>query len=254
MDSNLTIRKINQTRYNLKKYLNDEWDISPIIDYSDNEIEKLYRTNKPISSPLQFGNASGCDFTLNHKYVKDHRIHIIYYNFPELGKPSVKINKTCAEKLNNLYKDEIINPEDSLIVILYNKISENLDKSIEDLYIKGQDELKNMGLSEIIHSENEKLNEKKYNNAHFKNIHLFHLDLLAIDITQHCKVPKHEVIRNHKEIDEILTKCNATINQLPVILRKDPMAKVLRLAPGDICKITRPSKTAGEIVYFRVCK
>lgn len=254
MDSNLTIRKINQTRYNLKKYLSDEWDISPIIDYSDNEIEKLYRTNKPISSSTNFGNASGCDFTLNHKYINNHRIHIIYYNFPELGKPSVKINKTCSDKLNKLYKEEIINSEDSLLVILYNKISENLDKSIEDLYLKGQDELKNSGLSEIIHSENEKLKKNKYNYSHFKNVHLFHLDLLAIDITQHCKVPKHEAIRNQDEIDEILKKCNASINQLPVILRKDPMAKILRLAPGDICKITRSSKTAGEIEYFRVCK
>ena len=99
-------------------------------------------------------------------------IHIIYYNFPELGKPSVKINKTCSDKLNKLYKEEIINSEDSLLVILYNKISENLDKSIEDLYLKGQDELKNLGLSEIIHSENEKLKGNKYNNSHFKNVHL----------------------------------------------------------------------------------
>ena len=41
MDSNLTVAKINKSRYNLKKYLENEWDISTIIDYSDNEIEKL---------------------------------------------------------------------------------------------------------------------------------------------------------------------------------------------------------------------
>ena len=39
MDSNLTVSKINKCRYNLKKYLESEWDISKIIDYSDDDIE-----------------------------------------------------------------------------------------------------------------------------------------------------------------------------------------------------------------------
>ena len=176
MDSNLTISKINKCRYNLKKYLNEEWNVSHIIDYSDDEIEKLYRSSKPINSKIQFGNSSGCDFSLYHKNIPNHKIHIIHYNFPEIGKPSIKINKTCAEKLKLLYNDKIISSEDSLIIILYNSMTENLEK------------------------------------------------------------------------------CNARINQLPIILRKDPIAKRLRLAPGDICKIKRKTKSAGEIDYYRVCK
>ena len=43
-------------------------------------------------------------------------------------------------------------------------------------------------------------------------------------------------------------------NQLPIIIRGDAIAKRLRLAPGDICKITRKTKSAGEIEYYRVCK
>ena len=130
----------------------------------------------------------------------------------------------------------------------------NLEKSMEDLYLNGQDKLSKKGLSEIIHKENEELNENKYSNFHFRNIHVYHLDSLAIDITSHSKVPKHEAIRDQPSIDNILEKCNARINQLPIILRKDPMAKILRLSPGDICKITRKTKSAGEIEYYRVCK
>ena len=254
MDSNLTIRKINQSRYNLKKYLDKEWNISTIIDYSDNEIEKLYISSKPVNSLIQFGSASGCDFSLYHKNIPSHKLHIIHYNFPEIGKPSVKINKTCAEKLKNLYKEEIISPEDSLIIIFYNPMTENLEKSIEDLYVLGQEELLRNGLSENILNENNSLNENKYSNVHFRNIHVYHLDSLAIDITSHSKVPNHEIIRNQPEIDNILEQCNARINQLPIILRKDAMAKRLRMAPGDICKITRKTKSAGEIYYYRVCK
>ena len=58
MDSNSTVSKINRSRYNLKKYLESEWKTDDIKDYSDMEIEKLYRTSKPTSSDIYFGNAS----------------------------------------------------------------------------------------------------------------------------------------------------------------------------------------------------
>ena len=254
MDSNSTVSKINRSRNNLKKYLNEEWMTDHINDYSDMEIEKLYRTNKPSSSDIYFGNASGCNFTVYHKKIQSHRLHVIYYNFPEIGSPAVKITKTCSEKLNSLYKEGDIQPEDSLIVILYNKVPENLQTAIENLYILGQEELTTLGLSESIEKENDNLGENNYNINHFRNIHVYHLDSLAIDITSHSKVPNHEIIRNQPEIDNILEQCNARINQLPIILRKDAMAKRLRMAPGDICKITRKTKSAGEIYYYRVCK
>ena len=133
-------------------------------------------------------------------------------------------------------------------------MTENLEKSMEDLYLNGQSELSKNGLSETIYNENEKLKENKYSNFHFRNIHVYHLDTLSIDILSHTLVPKHEIIRDQPSIDNILNRCNARINQLPIILRKDPIAKRLRLAPGDICKINRKTKSAGDVEYFRVCK
>ena len=50
------IKKINQTRTILKKYLEDEWHVETIQDYSDEEIDMLYNSN---NSFIQFGNASG---------------------------------------------------------------------------------------------------------------------------------------------------------------------------------------------------
>ena len=254
MDSNLSIKKINQSRYNLKKYLDSEWDVSTIQDYSDNEIENLYKITKSNNPNINFGAASSCNFSLYHRKVSSHVLHVIYYNFPEIGKPSVKITKTCSDKINNLYKEKLIGFEDSVIIILYNPIPENLDKAIEELYLNGQQEILINDLSENIKSENKLLNEEKYSNYHFRNIHIYHLDSLCIDITQHIKVPKHVVIRDQPTIDNILIECNSRIDQLPVILRNDPMAKILRLAPGDICKITRTTRNAGEIFYYRVCK
>jgi DNA-directed RNA polymerase subunit H (RpoH/RPB5) len=108
-------------------------------------------------------------------------------------------------------------------------------------------------IRDVIRDENLSL-EDSYNNYHFKNIHTFHLDTLSIDILKHSKVPKHEVFRFEKDIKQICEKCNCRKDQFPIIERNDAVAKRLRIAPGDICKITRISQTAGETEYYRVCK
>jgi DNA-directed RNA polymerase subunit H (RpoH/RPB5) len=254
MDSNSTIRKINKSRQNLRKYLSEEWKTDVIKDYSDKEIEKIYKSSQHIKDGIIFGAGSSCNISLYHKKIKSHRLHIIYYNFPEIGRPSVKINKQCADKLNNLYEEGIISTEDSLIVILLNPVPETLEKSIEDLYSSGQEDLIKNGLSEQILSENEELDEDKYNNYHFKNIHIFHLATLSIDILNHSMVPNHEVFRFENDIQKICDKCNCRKDQLPIIDRNDAVAKRLRIAPGDICKITRVGNTVGETDYYRLCK
>ena len=128
------VNKINNSRRNFKKYLESEWDISSISEYSNEEIEKIYNLNTSKNSKLYFGKASGLNITLTHKEIEDHKLHIIYYNFPELNSPPLKVTKTCADKMNKLYTEEIIDPEDSIILIINEKITENLEKAIEDLF------------------------------------------------------------------------------------------------------------------------
>ena len=79
MDTNSSIHKINQSRYNLKKYLQNEWDISIIYDYSDKEIEQLYRLSKPQNSNISFGFASGCNFHLFHKKLQ--RYYLLHHMY-----------------------------------------------------------------------------------------------------------------------------------------------------------------------------
>ena len=46
-----------------------------IQDYSKNELEKIYNLNIPKSSNISsFGHASGCNLTLNHKYIPSHKL------------------------------------------------------------------------------------------------------------------------------------------------------------------------------------
>lgn len=247
------VHKINKSRSLFKKFLESEWDVSVISDYSDEEIEKLYNL-KNSKNPLSFGKAGNLNITLEHSKIKDHKLHIIYYNFPEINSPPLKVTKQCADKINKLYLEESIQPEDSVILIITEKISENLEKAFEDLYNFGQEQLKINGLSDNIIDENEKLKEKKYRNNYFRNIHLFCIDNLSFDISTNITVPKHICIRDNEEIKKILEKVNAREDQMPIIFRTDPMAKLIRLCPGDICEITRKSERCGEYKYYRICK
>lgn len=250
------IDKINKSRYNLKKFLEKEWDISVIEDYSNKEIEEIYN-NKVLKKQnlITFGQASSLNITLQHRDISSHNLHIIYYNFPELNSKKVKVTKTCADKMHGLYENEIIKKDDSIILIILEKVSENLSKSIEDLYNNGQEILINEKLSDDIIRENDILDEnKKLSIEHFRNIHIFYLNHISIDITQHINVPRHICIRGSIDKQNILEKCNTNENQLPIILRKDPQAKINRLAPGDICKIVRNTTTGGENIYYRICK
>jgi DNA-directed RNA polymerase subunit H len=70
------------------------------------------------------------------------------------------------------------------------------------------------------------------------------------DIIKHELVPKHAVI-SEKEKKELTDKYRLSIQNFPRILSKDPAIKHLKVKEGDIIKIIRPSKTAGEAVFYR---
>lgn len=247
-----TVAKISQTRRNLKKYLKHDWDTSVIEDLSIKEVDSLYGLSVPQTQGVpSFGPCTPCNFTVNHREIPEHQLHVIYYNFGEKNEPPPKITKTCGEKIRSLYDNDIIKSDDSLLLIFQSPITDTIAKTIEDIYTDGQETLKQTNLSDDVLGANEGLDEP-YRLAHFRNIHAFYLDHLAIDITAHEIVPIHESLRKENDIQEVLKKCNCKLHQLPKIMRTDPQAKCMRLAPDDICKITRTS-SVGEVVTYRVC-
>jgi len=76
---------------------------------------------------------------------------------------------------------------------------------------------------------------------------------LQFNILEHSLVPNH-VVMNDLEVEQIMIKYNITDKtQFPDISRFDPVAQVIGLRPGQVCHITRPSKTAVQTDYYRVC-
>lgn len=70
-------------------------------------------------------------------------------------------------------------------------------------------------------------------------------------VEDHILVPKHTKI-NDKEKKALLEKYKITQRELPNIIKKDPAIKNLNAKSGDVIKIIRKSRTAGESAFYRV--
>jgi DNA-directed RNA polymerase subunit H len=75
--------------------------------------------------------------------------------------------------------------------------------------------------------------------------------LEEIDVAEHVLVPKH-IILSEEEKNEVLKKYRVSLKQLPRIIITDPAIKNMNPKIGDVVKIVRESRTAKEIVFYRV--
>jgi DNA-directed RNA polymerase subunit H (RpoH/RPB5) len=76
---------------------------------------------------------------------------------------------------------------------------------------------------------------------------------LQFNILNHVLQPKFSVLSS-EEKEEVKLKYNITADgQFPDISRFDPVAQLIGIRPGEVCKIVRPSKTAVTTDYYRVC-
>lgn len=73
----------------------------------------------------------------------------------------------------------------------------------------------------------------------------------GFSIFKHVLVPEHRIM-SEKEKRELLKKYSITLNNLPRIRVRDPAAMAIGARVGDVIEITRKSRTAGEIKYYRV--
>jgi len=76
---------------------------------------------------------------------------------------------------------------------------------------------------------------------------------LQFNILENVLVPDHRILST-AEVDVVKKQYNITENtQFPDISRFDPVAQIIGIRPGQICEITRSSKTAIQGKYYRIC-
>ena len=75
-----------------------------------------------------------------------------------------------------------------------------------------------------------------------------------IDALQHKLVPPH-ILLTKRETQDLLTKYQINVYDLPQIFEKDPVAIAIGAKDGDVIRIERKSKTTVKSVnYYRYVK
>ena len=238
------ITQIVQSRKILKEVLKNDYNTDILPIYTIDEMDKLFDLESTKDNPyksLGKGNGNACNFTLNHKIIEGYHLHVLYYNFQKDGK--TKTMKSIITNIMKLYEEKVFNYTDNIIIILNETIKDTINVLCNELNIL----LKNSN-DEIIE------NDIGLEIRHFGNVYMFDIKALQYNILEHDVVPEHIIYRDKEDIDKILDICNCSIDQLPIISKTDPVAKLKMCVPGDICKIMRTSKTCGEYPYYRVCK
>jgi DNA-directed RNA polymerase subunit H (RpoH/RPB5) len=150
---------------------------------------------------------------------RKNKIYIKYY----LGKMVRPSN--IQEMVDDLFNLEVIlTKDDTLFIIIKEDMNETLINELKHIWEKD-------GIFIVIQN----------------------IKRLQFNILDHILVPDHRVMKN-SEINDIMKKFNISdMQQFPDISRFDPVAQVIGLRPGQVCEITRSSKTAIETKYYRVC-
>jgi DNA-directed RNA polymerase subunit H (RpoH/RPB5) len=157
------------------------------------------------------------DLLLTNKDESKGKIYIKYNLVKGLRPQNVD---DMVEDLFDL--EDILDKKDELLIITKSEPNETLEKHLEKIWL--------------------------VNNIYVNSLCI---NRLRFNILKHTYVPKHEIV----EKTEISKLYNIkSDSQFPEISRFDPVAVVLGIRPGHLCKITRSSMTAIESEYYRLCK
>ena len=178
------------------------------------------------------------------------------------------INEVNSMKMNNQLdmllekSDEHVtaeNPKNKIYIRYYlsaRPAAKNIQEMIDDLFILTETLKKTDTLLIIIKDDpNETLINELKHIWESEGIFIIveSIKRLQFNILEHILVPPHRVLAE-SEVIEVMKKYNVVNKtQFPDISRFDPVARVIGLRPGQLCHIIRPSKTAIETNYYRIC-
>lgn len=127
---------------------------------------------------------------------------------------------------------------------------------IEDLFTLEEILIKSDDLIIIINEEPNETVEKTLRHIWEQDgifVNVINIKRLQYNILDHVLVPQH-IVLNAEEALEVRRKYNIMDDkQMPDISRFSPVAQLIGIRPGDICKIVRPSKTAIQADFYRIC-
>ena len=186
--------------------------------------------------------------TLN-KMMED-RGYIIEENYSQISYQDWLLKNNNKSSLNGIfYKKEGEN-----IVRLYFEYLEGIKLIANDIgsfFSKMKDAKADSGIIVISGVLSSQAKQKLADINIELQVECFNISVLMVNITEHAYVPKHILLTEEQKKD-LMKRYRIKENQLPKILRTDPVAKYLGLKRGDVVKIIRSSETAGKYVTYRI--
>lgn len=236
--SSAQFTNIYNVRKNIIEILNSvQYDVSDYDNFSVNELNAMiqhnsldFYVNKKMISKNEASNEMNiADTNKGILEIEEHmkEVNNVYVKFYEIGsKTSKRLTPQNIEDMIDeyYYIREILKPHDRLLIIAQDDPNDTLLTYLKTLW------------------ETKKI-----------LVTIIGMKRLQFNILKHSMVPPHEVL-NVQETHEFKKKFNViNDSNLPEISRFDPVALLLGMKPGQICKIIRTSKTAIRAPYYRVC-
>jgi DNA-directed RNA polymerase subunit H (RpoH/RPB5) len=193
------------------------YDTSGYEGFSINEVNTMKNNNQLDMilerQPLKKNKVAGAVAEPNDK------VYVRYYLAKTLRPNNLQ------EMIDDLFNvEEILTKRDTLYIIVKDEVNETLMNTIKHIW------------------ESDRI-----------FIVLQPLKRLQFNILDHVLVPPHRVL-TADEASLVKNRYNIiNDNQFPEISRFDPVAQAIGIRPGEICEITRPSKTAISAPYYRIC-
>lgn len=133
---------------------------------------------------------------------------------------------------------------------------QNIYDYIEDLFNIEQALTKDDDLMIIVRDEPNETIIKTLQQIWFSDrqfVIIWNIKYLQFNVLKHVLVPKHEIL-NSTEDKEFRKRYNVNNDkELPGISRFSTVAMAIGIRPGETCKITRPSKTSINTIFYRIC-
>jgi len=213
-NSSSLISSIYKSRKTLLELMKKQnYNIDDYENFSINEVNSMFQ-NKQLDLLLEKKSDENAPKTERRK-----KIYITYYLTKTLRQQSIQ------EMIDDLFHlEEILTKEDTLMIIVKEDMNETMTNLLKHIW--EQD-----GILIIIQN----------------------IKRLQFNILEHVLVPEHRVL-NNDEVDQIKLRYNIIDDsQFPDISRFDPVSQIIGIRPGQVCEIIRPSKTAINSYYYRIC-
>lgn len=208
-----------------------------------NHIQSVYNSRKIILEHMNYQSFNVDDynnFSINEVYTmfQNKQLDMLLERniIPEKGlnKKKVYVKYHLAKTLRpqNIYDyvedlfniEQVLSKEDDLIIVVRDEPNETIIKTLQQIWFS----------------------DKQY-------IIIWNIKYLQFNVLKHILVPKHEIL-NDTEDKEFRKRFNVNNDkELPDISRFSSVAMAIGIRPGQICKITRPSKTSINTIFYRIC-